>query len=143
MAVKLTNRKQIVARLQETGVNAERAIYLGMRRVGLDFVNNARSMADFKDQTGNLRASIGFLIAKDGKILDQDFTGKPEGRSNGVSYAKSLEKGEGYVLIVVAGMNYAAAVESRGKDVLTNSAAIATELLRSTFSNLKSKTTLQ
>lgn len=121
--------------------------------VGPMTVVNAREKSTFQDQTGNLRSSMGFVLAKDGKILETGgFTqvqgngenmaivsfktkeGKEvnfhakgisgdghEGLVNGKQYAEELARnaGKGYVLIIVAGMNYAGYVESKGFDVLT------------------------
>lgn len=105
--------------------------------VGPKTVTNAREVSTFLNQTGNLRSSMGFVLAKDGEIIETGgFTqvagnGENKGKSgdgqNGVQagrkYAEELARssGRGYVLIVVAGMNYAGYVETKGYDVLTQS----------------------
>ena len=89
------------------------------------FVNKARLGGNYKDQTGNLRSSIGYLILKDGKVIDKNFQGdKARGKEAGIKAASEVANDfpKGYVLIGVAGMNYAAAVESKGYDVITGSA---------------------
>ena len=115
----------------------EDAIIEALKYQGEEFVNAARNKAPkslitrlpkkggFNDRTGNLRASIGYIILKNGEVIDSFFPGDT---SNGVTSGKkaAAEVGEKYpngiVLIGVAGMNYAAAVETLGFDVITGSA---------------------
>lgn len=99
--------------------------------IGPTVTTHAKSYSTFKDQTGNLRSSLGFILAKNGTIIDeggfrqvngpQGNTG--EGLRKGKAYAEELARssGKGYVLIVVAGMNYAGYVEAKGYNVLTES----------------------
>ena len=75
--------------------------------------------------TGNLLSSIGYTIVHQGKVLQKYETskmggskGKQEGESHGRSLA--LEVGDSGI-IANAGMSYAAAVESKGYDVITES----------------------
>lgn len=118
------------------------------------FVKNARDKGSYTDQTGNLRSSIGYIILKDGREIKSDFERQMKvsgGRrkrnygKDGVRVAKELidqiksDFPKGYVLIVVAGMNYAAAVESKGYDVITSSSEIAVDDLRRAIKEIKSK----
>lgn len=99
--------------------------------VGPKSVANAREVSTFMNQTGNLRSSMGFVLAKNGEIISSDgfeaIAGKDndgtEGVVKGKQYAEELARssGRGYVLIIVAGMNYAKYVEAKGYDVLTQS----------------------
>lgn len=95
-----------------------------LRFVGEEFVNKARISGNYKDRTGNLRSSIGYIILKDGKIIDKNFEGEKEGKNQGQKVAKEVaeQHPDGYVLIGVAGMQYAAYVEARSFDVITGSA---------------------
>ena len=79
------------------------------------------------DRTSNLRNSIGYVVAKDGIVIDEVFpndtkgTESGKGKQVGVNFAKDLAKGfpTGYSLIIVAGMEYASYVEDvRHYDVL-------------------------
>lgn len=116
----------------------ERLIIDRLIYVGESFVNAARSSGDYTDQTGNLRSSIGYIIMYDGTVINKNFqqankgSDKQSGVNEGQKYINELKKlyKKGYVLIVVAGMNYAAAVESKGKDVLTGSSIKAKEQLK-------------
>lgn len=95
-------------------------------------VADARSLSTYKDQTGNLRSSLGYIIYNDGELLAEDFqssgTGSGDG-SEGVERGREYAKGiaETYpdrlVGVIVAGMNYALYVESKGYDVLTGPAS--------------------
>lgn len=101
-----------------------------MRVVGEDAVNEARSYAkerDWRDVTGNLRSSIGYVITLNGRVVGENFArvqgnqptlkdGKKIGRDLAIDISKALPE---LAIVVVAGMNYAVAVESRGKNVLT------------------------
>ena len=98
--------------------------------IGPKVVINAKN-GSYKDRTSNLRSSIGFILVKDGKIIRkggfQQAIGGSESGDNGIKegekYATELAKnaGDGYTLIVVAGMNYARPVESKGFNVLSRS----------------------
>ena len=111
-------------------------IFESLCRIGEEAVTIARTMPasrGFTDQTGNLRSSIGYIVVKDGKPVrlpafetvqpkEKDVDGKAlNGAQVGMNFAKNLaaQFTQGYTLIVVAGMNYAVHVESKGRDVLT------------------------
>lgn len=104
--------------------------------LGEEFVNKARGLDTYQDRTGNLRASIGYIILKDGKIVDQNFLASPRGtdKTGGIAFARQVagevanDFPEGFVLIGVAGMSYARYVEDKGFDVITGSAPTDEEL---------------
>ncbi|MBA7580505.1 hypothetical protein ES695_01705 [Candidatus Atribacteria bacterium 1244-E10-H5-B2] len=120
-------------RIDRFAVNIEQRIIWALAMVGERFVNAARTKRTYKDQTGNLRSSIGYIIARDGNIIQENIEGKAEGRSQAKKIANEVlrENKKGFVLIVVAGMEYAAAVESKGYDVITGSVPAAKALLKS------------
>lgn len=111
-----------------------------LQYIGEEFVNNARLVDTYMDQTGNLRSSIGYVILHDGKIVSMNFkraSGSLDGetgRLQGMEFAAEVgrEHPDGWVLIGVAGMDYAAAVEAKGYDVITGSTPTA-EHLKSFF----------
>jgi len=120
----------------------EQAILSRLQRVAERFVSNARTFGNYKDQTGNLRSSIGYVILKDGKQLSSSFEGsQPAGRAKAQEAIKASGAygARGFVLIVVAGMEYAAAVESKGYDVLTASSILAKDQLEKAMQELKDK----
>ena len=97
---------------------AEERMLKLLQGAGEKFVEVARKSASFDDHSGNLRSSIGYVIAKDGEVLTENFqesdkgTDKITGKYKGHRLAKevSLSHTGGYVLVGVAGMEYAAAV---------------------------------
>jgi len=123
----------IDGRINRFAVSIEQRIIWTLAMVGENFVNDARNIRTYQDQTGNLRSSIGYIIAQDGNIIQENIEGKAEGRSQAKKIADEVlrENKKGFVLIVVAGMEYAAAVESKGYDVITGSVPAAKALLKS------------
>ena len=120
-------------RIDRFAVSIEQRIIWTLAMVGENFVNEARSTRTYQDQTGNLRSSIGYIIARDGNIIQENIEGKAEGRSQAKKIAEEVlrENRKGFILIVIAGMEYAAAVESKGYDVITGSVPAAKALLKS------------
>lgn len=111
----------------------ERQIIESLCRVGEEAVKLAKLIPPergFNDQTGNLRSSIGYVVVKDGKPVNVSF-GAVKGGHAGVNEGQrlALQIGsnytDGYALVVVAGMNYAVHVESKGRDVLTSAEKFA------------------
>ena len=125
----------------------EKQVMAILSYAGEQFVAVARQLADFKDQTGNLRSSIGYIILKDGKVIKKDFrisgegTEGTEGVKAGSEHAQKLasEYSKGYILIGVAGMDYAAAVESKGFEVISTSSVAVKRALEERLARIKGK----
>jgi hypothetical protein len=100
--------------------------------VGEQFIADARNNGTYTDRTGNLRSSIGYIIYKDGKPLNEVFPGnQKQGVEHGRNVARNvLIPGKGFCLMVVAGMNYAYYVEAKNYDVITGSSYEAEKLLK-------------
>jgi hypothetical protein len=103
--------------------------------VGEKCVNEARKNGRYMDRTGNLRSSVGYVVVADGNVIqmsnfEQVKKGK-QGASDGETFAKQLigKFPKGVCLIVVAGMNYATYVSSRGYNVLDSSELLAERLV--------------
>lgn len=101
--------------------------------IGEKFVNDARLFGPYLDDTSNLRSSIGYIVAFDGDIKIGNFKtikGGQAGMKEAQEFASELLKQfkKGIVLIVVAGMDYAAAVEEKGYSVLTDSVPLQREM---------------
>lgn len=102
---------------------------------GEQVLNTARSTNSYKDQTGNLRSSLGYVIAVDGRVVyKSDFQTVKQGRDGseqGAKFAKELVRRfpHGVCLIVVAGMEYAAHVKNKGYDVLDSSELLADKIV--------------
>lgn len=115
----------------------QRLQYLGEQCVAM-----ARLNGDYIDQTGNLRSSVGYVVFKNGVVIHVSFeqvgsglSGKNEGLSVAIKAGSKYR--EGICLVVVAGMNYALAVESRGRDVLTSTELFAKQELPRMLAELK------
>lgn len=107
-------------------------IRAAVEQAALEFVANARKTNTYTDRTSNLRSSIGYICFEDGVEFARNFevagagseTGA-QGMNEGTIYAQAMKVPQtGYSVVVVAGMNYAKYVESRGYDVITNSKQI-------------------
>jgi hypothetical protein len=139
------NIEQFRRGLEAKRAGFERAAVSGLQRIGEEFVNNARSNDTYKDQTGNLRSSIGYVILKDGaQVFGSGFEQVKkgvEGTKSGPALIEDLaiRYARGYVLIVVAGMDYALAVETKGYDVLTASSIVAERDLKTAIDTLQKK----
>lgn len=92
--------------------------------VGEQFISDARQTNTYVDKTANLRNSIGYKVTGEGQ---RTVTGQGAGGSEGASYAAQQAKGIDNGLIMVAGMSYAAPVEAKGYDVITESVKRAKE----------------
>jgi len=94
--------------------------------VGIECVKFAKKHHGYTDQTGNLTSSIGYAIVYDGKIEKASMMHED---SAGLVEELAQKYPDGMILVVVAGMEYAAAVESKNYDVITGSSYKAEELM--------------
>lgn len=131
----LTTDAEISRFIDEKVKRIEKALVYNLSYVGEQVLNKARSTNSYKDQTGNLRSSIGFVVAIDGKIKKtSDFEivkNGADGAKSGKAYARELVNNypQGICLIVVAGVDYAVHVSNRGYDVLDSSELLAERLV--------------
>jgi hypothetical protein len=105
---------------------------------GETFVKNARgqmqdhAMGTYKDQTTNLRNSIGYFIFHNGKLIHE----KNERYTN-EALVQDLIRPTGFQLIGIAGMNYASYVESKGYNVISYQADVCMVDLAGYLENLE------
>lgn len=117
---------------------------------------------NYEDITGNLRSSIGYIIAYDGKIIKEGgfhkvqghganmqkvefitkdgknvsfwakgkFGDGSEGSRRGLEFARSKVGSSGYSFVLVAGMEYASYVSSKGYDVLDSGTLMLWKLIK-------------
>lgn len=107
--------------------------------VGETCIQEARDNGRYKDQTGNLRSSIGYAVVYDGitvsEVRQQLFSGAGGDGSRGADEGKKFldtvksKHNKGLALILTAGMNYAVYVEAKGLNVLTSAELIADQLV--------------
>lgn len=133
----MTPEQKIAAFMSMAMATTQKHVKEALQNLGEKCVKAAREdhPNNWKDQTGNLRSSIGYAIYK-GNIADSDSAfpavngkdGKPgiEGSEAGKNYVREIAKecSSLYTLAVVAGMDYAAAVEEK-RDVLAGAEIIA------------------
>lgn len=116
-----------------------------LRRLGELCVAQARNVPasiGFHDQTGNLRSSIGYMVFVDGVAVHKSTFEQVQpameheegvvynGGKVGEDYCRQIGEGTKDVcLVVVAGMNYAEHVESKGRDVITSAEHFAEKKL--------------
>lgn len=116
-------------------------IIFHFQQIGEECVKIARKNGNYEDVTGNLRSSIGYVILYDGKPVvygaSRQYSGKKGNGEAGPPAAEELLTSLqakfpwGIVLIVCAGMKYAAYVESvHHKDVLTAAELKAESLVK-------------
>lgn len=127
---------------------AEEKLLKLLLRAGEYFVKEARSNGVYLNHTGNLRSSIGYVIAENGKIQEENFKLQNVGSegADGLAKAKKLAielantYSEGFVLIGVAGEDYAAYVERiDSKDVIYSSSRKLEKFLRDSIKAVMKK----
>lgn len=129
--VSKTDMRKLKAGLQAKMKDIAQQIIKNLSYIGEECVKIARQNGSYGDVTGNLRSSIGYVILYDGQPVtygaSKQYKGKKGNGEAGPPAAEALLKQLqakfpwGIVLIVCAGMNYAAYVEAiHHKDVLTS-----------------------
>ncbi|TXD47340.1 hypothetical protein [Polaribacter sp. IC073] len=94
--------------------------------VGDKCVSEGRNNGSYIDRTGNLRASIGYVVLYNGKVQGKS---KIAPKSQKLLEELTPKYNKGVVLVVVAGMNYAASVEAKNYNVLTSAELLAERLV--------------
>ena len=133
MAIKRLTPNDNFRRYAERKVeNLRLSLIEGLKRVGEQAVTEARTNHIYKNQTGNLQSSIGYCIVEDGEVIfGGGFEAGYEGAEKGKAFMERLisEHSTGLVLIVVAGMEYAAYVEAKNLNVLDSSEQLVQRLV--------------
>lgn len=122
-----TAKQIIVKRLMRIGeecVNVARNLPSPDANASIKFVKGKRKplikkynphQPNYIDWTGNLRHSIGYLVAVNGEIINADLQNT---EATETAQKALLKYKDGIVLIMVAGMKYAYYVSKKGYDVL-------------------------
>lgn len=105
--------KQLIERMDST-------IITQLQKLGEELVKYAKENHTYKDKSGNLTNSIGYIVVRNNEIV---YTG---GAKPGVCMDAAMntankmlnEIQSTYSLIIVGGMNYAAYVEAKGYNVI-------------------------
>lgn len=112
-------------------VSVEDAVLYSLGVLGEKCVKEAREHHSYTNRSGNLTSSMGYVIAKDGVVIRQQgfetVLEGSEGSAAGPVFAAGIAERyrNGYALIVVAGMNYAAYVADKGYNVLDSAELLA------------------
>jgi hypothetical protein len=120
---------------------AEEKIIKFFVQAGEEGAKRAKENKGFNDITGNLRSSLGYAVVVNGRVVMGKFDQINEkSGEEGVKESSRLIRelaakyDKGYVLILLAGMNYAIYVENmEGKDVIASSAIWLEDYLRTTM----------
>lgn len=130
----ITPQADVEAYLKDQLAKREKSIIRTLNFVGITCINEARTNGDYMNQTGNLRSSIGYAIIQNGVVVnksrfEQVKDGK-DGKKEGAELLSDLisRNTHGIVLVVVAGMNYAAYVETN-RNVITSAELLAEDLV--------------
>lgn len=148
MGIRMTTKlSEVHDTLMREAERVERLTIRALSKLGEQCVTKIRDRAGDKswyDQTGNLRSSVGYVIAHNKNIIQYSTFNQVKQGSEGVKTGKDLAKelakrySNNYVLIVVAGMNYAEFVEARNnKDVLASTELWAREQVPLMLEKLK------
>lgn len=145
--VSRTNILKIRRRLQNRMSDITDFLILRFQQIGEECIRIARESGNYNDITGNLRSSIGYVILHDGKPVQwgtpKQYKGKDGNGEDGPQAAEQLlnrltaKYPWGVVLIICAGMKYAAYVEAvHHKDVLTSAELKCESLARQLLNNM-------
>ena len=148
MGIRMTTKlSEVHDMLMREAERVERLTIRALSKLGEQCVTKIRDRAGDKswyDQTGNLRSSVGYVIAHNKNIIQYSTFNQVNQGSEGVKTGKDLAKelakrnSNNYVLIVVAGMNYAEFVEAMdNKDVLASTELWAREQVPLMLEKLK------
>ncbi len=115
------NCKEVIKLLSAFPEKIERNLLPVLDQAGERAVEIAKASKTYKDQTGNLTASIGYGVVVGGQVVSSGGFGSGEGGDTGravlAERATAIGRGQ-YGLIIVAGMEYASYVERTGHVVL-------------------------
>lgn len=131
---RITPMSQIENHLHQEIELKTKSIIKILRFIGESCVNQAKENPGYLDRSGNLRSSIGYVVVNNGSIVSggefERVVDGDDGVRSGEAFIQKLvsENSKGIVLIVVAGMNYAAHVETN-KNVISSSELLAERLV--------------
>ena len=126
--------------------NYFRRVVRTMKYIGELCVKQARNsdakVKDFKDDTGNLRSSIGYVVVHNGSILYESAFPRVKKGNKGHETGKDLAEllaaqSSGLCLIVVAGMEYAIYVKNKGYDVIDSAELVANKIINQLLGKIK------
>ena len=142
MGIRLTTPQQeIEAYIEKRLKRMHRAVIRLLKYVGERCVTAQIEHHRYKNQTGNLEASTGYIIVDDGEIIKNSFGSAKEGGMQGKDAAEKIAASypSDLILIVVAGMKYAVYVADKGLDVLDSAEMEAKNIIPQLLNQLSGK----
>lgn len=144
-----TSEAAVLRALLETAERQRRLIINDLCYIGDQADKYARRNHSYKDWSGNLTSSIGYALYENDKplVLSEfkqivapypDKNGK-KGSEIGKEFTAEVAKlaKQKHRLVVVAGMDYAEAVQARGKEVLQGAIILVKNLLKRWYPDAK------
>ena len=144
MAFKMINKRGVSKYILTYHLRIEKALIYALGALIAELENHAKLNAGYKDRTSNLKGSIGGVLLKDGEVVKWsgfDQYGS-KGNQDGKDFINTLigENSKGYVIIIVAGMEYATYVENyHGLNVLKQTELKMRRELPKLLEGMKSK----
>lgn len=132
--------KGLSQRIHKQTQSLESRILYALEVVGGRAVEIAKRTKTYKDNTGNLTASIGYGVYYNGVEYSVGGFGGGIGEQAGLKRLAELAQGirdKQFVLIIVAGMEYALYVERRGYVVLDGASLQLDGILKDELSKVK------
>ena len=137
MGVRISGVKEAVLELKAVAREVLEEVANGLAEIGESVVDGIVSgdLSDWEDQTGNLRSSVGYMVAIDGQIWAEGgfrvFAAADDGPERGKTFAREAIQmyPQGVALVIVAGMEYASYVESMDNKTVLAQGEIETRLL--------------
>ncbi len=127
MAIYLkTSQAEMSNRLNADMENIIAKLLKMLMYIGERCISEARTSGNYTDRTGNLRGSIGYVVLRNGVVQNMN---APMSKSKRFIEELIPKYSKGIVLVVVAGMNYAAYVEAKNYNVLASSELEAEKLV--------------
>lgn len=127
-----TPTTQVRQTMDEYSRRCLKAAMRDMTYLGEQCVTEARKNHTYKDQTGNLTSSVGYVLSNNGQVVSRSAfeavrpTGT-QGAQDGKQYAEQMARmlpGK-TAIVVVAGMMYGKYVAARGYNVLDSALTLA------------------
>lgn len=143
-----TSEKAVLGALLATAEAQRKLVLTDLGYIGESAVRHARQNHSYKDQTGNLTSSIGYVVYEDDKpiqmsqferVVGTDTNTQQNGSEVGRQFAEQVAKvaKQKHKLVIVAGMEYAEAVQAKGYEVLQGAIILAKNLLKRWYPNAK------
>lgn len=140
MSLRLENKKVLQQYIRNYAKVVERVLIREMEIIVARLENHAKDNAGYNDITGNLKNSIGGVVLKDGRPISYSGFGGGEGGSTGKTFINSLisDYGSGFVILIVAGMEYATYVENKHElNVLKKSELLLPSEMQKMFNRIE------